>query len=239
MNDHLPSSARLMEAMDATWPPAETAVRGGWTLRRGAGGGQRVSSARGMGDLQVAEDAMRAWGQAPIFCVTPEEVETDAMLERAGYRIHDPVVLYAASAQRIADGSDETAKVIRCTTPLRLVDELWEQGGIGPGRRAVMERAGGPKTVLMSRVGDRPSGCAFVACDREVAMIHAIEVHRDFRRHGSGERLLLGAASWAVENGAAFLALAVTCANAPARRLYEKMGMAEAGRYHYRVQPEG
>ncbi len=33
------------------------------------------------------------------------------------------------------------------------------------------------------------------------------------------------------------LALAVTARNAPARALYDRMGMTEAGGYHYRIAP--
>ena len=47
------------------------------------------------------------------------------------------------------------------------------------------------------------------------------------------------AAAWAAAEGAATLALAVTRANAPARALYARLGLAEAAAYHYRVAPEG
>lgn len=238
MTHPFPDIVRLMDAIQATWPPAEIISCAGWQLCRGLGGGQRVSAARGLGELSAAEKAMRSWGQTPLFCVTPGQARLDAMLEDAGYIVHDPVVLYAGSVDALIDGSDETAKVIRCSTPLMLVDEIWERGGIDSSRRGVMARAAGPKAVLMSRVGDRPSGCAFVACDREICMLHALEVRPEFRRQGSGARLMHGAASWARENGAETLALAVTEANTGARTLYRALGMAEAGRYHYRKRPE-
>ena len=61
----LPDSARLMAAIDATWPPAVLDRRGGWVLRRGAGGGKRVSAASGSGGVALAEAAMRDWGWVP------------------------------------------------------------------------------------------------------------------------------------------------------------------------------
>lgn len=238
MTHPLPFTPRILNAIHATWPPAEQLSAAGWQLSRGLDGGQRVSAARGIGDLGAAEDAMRAWGQEPLFCVTPDDGPLDAMLEQAGYIVHDPVVLYSAPINAITTGEDETAKVIRCSTPLRLVDEIWDRGGIDVCRRAVMARASVPKTVLMSRAGDRPSGCAFVACDREVGMVHALEIRPEFRRQGAGVRLMRGAASWAMDNGATFLSLAVTEANTGARALYKALGMAEVGRYHYRKRPE-
>lgn len=231
-------TARLMAAVDATWPAAETVARGGWTLRRGAGGGQRVSAAQGAGDIAEAEAVMRGWGQSPLFCMTPSQAASDEALAAAGYRTHDPVVIYEVPIATLDDGRDETAKVLRCTATVRLIEEIWDDGGIGPCRRAVMARPEGSQITLMARAGDRPAGVAFVACDREVAMIHAIEVRPGFRNQGVGERLMRGAASWAGEQGAASLALAVTEANTPARHLYEKLGMQIAARYHYRISAE-
>jgi ribosomal protein S18 acetylase RimI-like enzyme len=66
-------------------------------------------------------------------------------------------------------------------------------------------------------------------------MIHAIEIAPEHRRKGGGALLMRGAASFAAEQGAQWLALAVTEANAPARALYERLGIALAGSYHYRI----
>lgn len=236
-----PPAARLMAAVDATWPAAEYRALGPWTLRRGAGGGQRVSAAStedADADPGPAAEAMRGWDQTPLARLTPEQQGLDARLAGAGWRRHDPVVLYCAPVTALDDGRDETARVIRVRAPLAIVGEIWARGGIGPGRRAVMDRATGPKMTLMARVGDRPAGVAFVALDGEVAMLHAMEVGAEQRRRGAGETLLRGAASFAAENGAHWLALAVTEANDTARALYAKLGMAEAGRYHYRVGPD-
>lgn len=233
-----PGLDRLMAAVDATWPAAQYRSLGPWTLRRGAGGGQRVCAASTedeAADLETAAAAMSAWQQVPLFRLGEDQTVLDERLEQAGYRRHDPVVLYAAPVGRLADGRDETAHVIRVRAPLAIVDEIWARGGIGPRRRAVMQRAPQPKVTLLARTGDRPAGVAFVGTDRELAMVHAFEVVPAHRRLGAGETLLRGAASFAFEQGCDWLALAVTEANAPARALYAKLGMQVAGRYHYRV----
>lgn len=233
-----PSPARLIAALDATWPPAETAVRGGWRLRRGAGGGKRVSAATPEGaapDIAAAEAAMRAWDQPPLFRLTPGDRALDRALEGRGYRAIDPTLFYLAPVAALDDGRDETARVIRVSAPLAMLDEIWTAGGIGPGRRAVMARAPEPKMALMARLADRPAGVAFVGLDGDIAMLHAIEVLEGRRRGGGGELLMRGAASFAAEHGAGWLALAVTEANRPACALYEKLGMTRAGRYHYRI----
>ncbi len=233
-----PDSARIMSAIDATWPPAEMITKGAWVLRRGAGGGKRVSAAsvaQPEGDPKDAAEAMRAWNQTPMFRLIPGEDALDTRLGEDGYAQVDPVALYAAPAAGLTgDGSRLAQSYTAAMTPARMA-EIWEAGGIGPARQAIMERTTVPSARLMSRSEDRACGAAFVAVDGDVAMIHAIEVLVSFRRRGAAVLLMEAAARFATRHGARWLTLAVTEANAPARALYEKLGMTRVGRYHYRV----
>ncbi|HUS55224.1 MAG TPA: GNAT family N-acetyltransferase [Thermohalobaculum sp.] len=241
MTPNFPTNNRLMDAVDATWPPAEARLAGPWLLRRGDGGGQRVSAASTADQsaaLEPAEAGMLAWDQPPLFRITPDQTTLDRRLAEAGYAAKDPVVLYIAPVASLTDGGDETVKIFRVSSPLAIVDEMWLNGGIGPGRRAVMTRPAGPRMTLLARADDRPVGVAFVAIDDDIAMIHAIEVAPEHRRKGGGTILIRGAASFAAEHGATWLTIAVTEANAAARALYERLGMASAGRYHYRIKAD-
>ena len=224
----------------ATWPPAETVTRGPWTLRRGGGGGSRVSAATLDGpfaDLDGAEAVMRGWGQRPLVMIRPGETALDAALAARGWTIDKPTTLRAAPVAALAwETPDERA--IDCDGPLACMARIWDAGGIGPGRRAVMDRAAGPRAWLLARTGDAPAACGFVALHGEAAMLHALEVEAAHRREGHAARLTRAAAAWARDRGAATLALVVTEANAPARALYDRLGLAETARYHYRIAPE-
>lgn len=235
-----PDNSRLMATVDATWPAAETVDRGGWRLRRGADGGKRVSAASplGRGDIDDAEAAMRAWGQRPLFQLTEGDAALDRELAARGYRGIDPVLFYLAPVARLAGEDPHLAALYRVAGCPAILEEIWDAGGIGPARRAVMQRVALPKISLLSRAGDMPCGAAFVAVDREIAMIHAIEVLARLRRKGAARLLMEGAARFAADHGAVWLALAVTEANVPARGLYARLGMAEAGGYHYRIAPD-
>ena len=235
----MPDSARIMAAIDVTWSPAEVVHDGGWILRRGAGGGKRVSAASGTGDIQLAEDAMRGWDQTPMFSLIPEAQALDAELDARGYGIVDPVALYAAPASALVGDQSHIAAAYTCQFRPAVMEEIWAKGGIGPARLAIMDRVTGQKSFLMSRADDTPAGAAFVGVDSDVAMIHAIEVYPHLRRKGAARLLIEAAARFAMEHEAEWLALAVTKANEPANALYAALGMTVAGQYHYRVHPEG
>jgi ribosomal protein S18 acetylase RimI-like enzyme len=123
--------------------------------------------------------------------------------------------------------------------PLSIAEVIWADCGLGPARIAVMHRAHGPKTVILARAADHPSGVAYVACHNRIAMLHALEVLPQYRRQGSAQNVLRAAAHWAAAQGADTLALVVTRANDAARALYTAMGMQVVGQYHYRQRSDG
>lgn len=231
---------RLFDALAATWPAAETRALGPWTLRRGAGGGKRASAATLDGPpaaaaatLPRAEAAARAWGQRPLVLIRPGEDALDALLAERGFAALDPTLVLAAPAAALAfDVTPEEA--IDCAGPLACMAAIWAAGGIGPARLAVMDRAAGPKTWLLGRLGDRPAACGFVALHAGVAMLHALEVAPGSRRRGLAALVVRAAAGWARERGADTIAMAVTEANAASRGLAGRLGFVEAARYHYR-----
>jgi len=231
--------ADLSALIDATWPPAATRRAGPFRLREGQGGGQRVSAATAeaewqQADIAAAEAAQRDLGQVPLFMIRAGEEALDAALAARGYRVVDPVVLYRAP---LADLATEPPPPITtfCLWPmLQIMRELWAEGGIGPGRIAVMERAGPPKTAILGRVNDRAAGVAFVAGHGASAMLHALHVIPGQRRQGIAVKMMRATAFWALDHGLSELFVAVTEANAPARALYASLGMSIVGKYHYR-----
>ncbi len=229
----------VFELLRATWPAAETRRLGSWTLRRGEGGGNRVSAATRDGpdaDPAPVEAAMRGWSQAPLFQIRPGDGALDATLAARGYARADPTLILAIA---VAEVSPPTAlAAIPCSAPLACMAEIWDAGGVGPARRAVMDRARQPKTWLLGRLENRPAGAAFVAVRDAAAMLHALEVADGARRRGLGADMTRGAAAWAAGRGAETLCAAVTEANAAARALYAGLGFREASRYHYRRAPE-
>ncbi len=236
-----PGRNRLLAALEATWPAARRLQVGPWTLREGLGGGQRVSAATAdapvtEADIASAETGMRDLGQRPLFMIRPGE-PLDAWLEARGYDIVDPVTLYIARIDALTRPLS-LSSAIPSWPPLAIQQELWDEGGIDAPRLAVMDRVASPKISILGRRSDTPGGTVFVAADGEVAMLHALEVTQGERRRGVGHLLVTAAANWAAEQGAFWMTLAVTQANAAANALYQRAGMTPNGEYHYRRSPE-
>lgn len=237
-----PTLPALFAALEATWPPAEAKDAPPFRLRNGQGGGQRVSSALSLGpatlaDIDKAETAIKTMGQTALFMICPGDEALDRMLIDRGYTISDPTLLYQIKPAQIARPGP-LGQVLPTWPPFAIQREIWAEGGIGTARLAVMDRASQPKTCLLCRIRDTPAATVFAALSGRIAMLHALEVAPEARRKGIGETLVRATAEWAASKGADWLALAVTEANAAANALYRKLGMAPAGRYHYRRAPE-
>ena len=239
-----PGARLLCDVVEATWPAATRVRLGPWTLRDGKGGGKRVSATTADGpvtasDLAAAEAAIRDRGEPPLFWIRDGEEALDRLLAEAGYTVIDPVTLYSVPVAQLSADPAPRLLVFPVTEPLAVMREIWEQGGIGPARLAVMDRVSVLKTNIIARVGERSVGAGFAAIANGIAMVHALEVLPDGRRCGAGRNMMQRLARWAAEQGAHEIALAVTDANVPANALYRSLGMREAGRYHYRIARDG
>lgn len=238
----------LIALMDRTWPAHSTHAAGCWQVREGRGGGLRVSSAilapgaaaagAGAGaEIALAEAAHQGLGQAPVFrLLDGDEDEADAALAARGYRIAEPTVLRHCALGPLAATPPERLTAFPLWPPLAITEEIWTDAGIGPGRRAIMALAPGPRTAILGRAGDRAGGAAFAAIAGDRVIVHALCVAPALRRQGLAQNLMRAAAAWGRDQGAAHIALAVGRANAPANALYDRLGLAAVGGYHYRIR---
>ncbi len=225
--------------IDGTWPAAERTRCGPFVLRRGDGGGSRVSAATAEDafestDIDAAVGAMRAMRQTPLFMVRPDDGALDTALEKRDFEIIDPVNIYTCPVEQLTDRPIPRVTVFNLWEPLAIMREIWAAGGIGPERLAVMDRVQGIKTGLLARHNDKPGGTGFVAIYDGIAMVHALEIVPHQRRNGLGKWMMRGAAFWALDNGADTLSVICTKANTGANALYRSLGLEIAGHYHYR-----
>ena len=235
-----PDIPQLYEGVDQTWPAARRWTENGWTLRDGQGGGKRASAATRVADdadIGVAEAAMRALGQTPLFMIRQGDEALDAELAARGYEIIDPVNMYVLPVEKLTDVPIPPVTAFEIWEPLAIMLEIWAKGGIGPARIDVMRRAA-QKTAILSRWKEKPGGVAFAAIHDGVCMVHAVEVLEHQRGMGVAKWMMRRAALWAQARGATHLAVLCAKENAPANRLYQGLGFAHVGDYHYRQSPD-
>lgn len=236
-----PTAQDLYAVIDATWPAAELIQHGPVTIRKGDGGGSRVSAATVQGpftpdDLAKAEVAMDTLGQPRLFMIRHGQDTLDQVLQAKGYEVMDPVWLYAAPVDAIATQRPPPVSSFEIWPYLAAQADIWAEGGIGPSRLAVMNRAAVAKTTILGRLQDTPAGTAFVGMHEGHAMLHALEIAERFRRKGLAANMTRAAAFWAKDQGASHFTLVTTQANKGANALYSSLGMTRVGQYHYRIQ---
>ncbi|MEM6357241.1 MAG: GNAT family N-acetyltransferase [Pseudomonadota bacterium] len=249
---------RFARASDATWPGERIEWIGGWKLRFTEGAGSRAASAWAaeaeapMEPTAIAArigEVTRAYGRAglrPRFQIWPGDTQIDQALETAGWERYDrsllmirpaipPIELPPPGPDAVREGREAMAVVVR--TPIALLDEVWQEGGVGPARRAVLDRSQGPKAIFLGRVGMQPAGAVAMTLDGEVGITQALWVVPAARRSGLASVLMAAASRFAADAGASVIAHAVLEENMPAVRLYERLGFRPFGAYHYRQAP--
>lgn len=229
-------SADWQAVIDGTWPPERIVTRDGWTLRIAPGAGGRVNALSGGADIDAAEALLAEEGRSANFVIWPGQEALDAALDARGYVIRDAVHLWSAPAEHVAGDPLPHATAMVAWPPLAVMNDLWEAGGIGPARQAVMARAS-RGTGILGRVEDRAAGVGFVSLHGTTSMVHALEVTPARRRKGVARNILRAAAHWTLDQGGETLSLVVTRDN-PANALYNVIGMTRATGYHYRRPPE-
>lgn len=239
----LPDVQKLYEVTEATWPAFAQYEAGGFVIREGRGGGKRVCAATAEADfleleIDRAEHEMAGLGQAPLFMLRDGENELDQRLQERGYEVIDPVNLYAIAAEALATEEPPRTVAIPAWEPLKIMEEIWAAGGIGPARIDVMKRACSPKTGLVSRFNDQPAGASFMAMHQGISMLHSLEILPEHRRHGLGRWVMRRAGFWTLAQGGHTVSVLCTQANDAANALYQNLGMSLIGTYHYRIKSE-
>lgn len=230
----------LFDVIEATWPPFATENCDGVTLRDGQGGGKRVSAATAPDNTSEAilDLVIERMGVSmdPLFQIEDGQKRLDRLLADRGFDVIDPVSIYLANIQRVAEDGPPPVSAFSTWPPLAMQTEVWEAAGVNASRRAVMARVQGPKRALLARTGNAPSGAAFVAIHEDTAMVHALEISAEFRRNSAGRNLMRCAAQWAASEGATQIATLTLKDNVPANALFTSLGMRPVGQYHYRLK---
>ncbi|WP_342069091.1 hypothetical protein [Yoonia algicola] len=130
----LPSLETLYNVIEGTWPPSAKQALGPWAIRLDDSGSSRVSAATAQApvtdaDIPLAENAMRAAGQTPLFMLRAGEGALDDMLAARGYVTKDITNVYAAPIATVATRRPPPVTSFEVWPPLAAQEEIWAAGG--------------------------------------------------------------------------------------------------------------
>lgn len=239
--------SRIEDAGINASAPREQRWVDGWLLRTAPGKAKRarcvqaVAAGTGPIDGRLARclAAFREAGLPAFVRVTPFSLPKglDAHLAALGMDKVDDTVVMVADVDRLSTARageitaielDAYARWIgsaRGSTPLEIASDVDRMAGAPVDYRAFVIRD----------ADDRIDAGGQIATEDDIAGIYGVFTLPDRRRQGLGERLCRGLACAAAQAGVRSLYLQVEATNAPALRLYRRLGFAEAYRYHYRT----
>jgi GNAT superfamily N-acetyltransferase len=235
------------------WPALHELDSDGWVMRFSDGYTKRANSVNSLGHstLEVQEKIGRceqlyaSRGLPCIFRLTPfsSPPGLDQALEERGYTVLDPsLVLHVDLSGRTFDLA---AGLELSTHPLDDWLHLFCQLSGKPLAEHHTHRAmlalrppgvGQPFERLFASLG-RPDGaetCAVGVLEGSCFGLFDLVTAPQHRNQGWGTALVSAMLRWAQERGASHAYLQVVQHNAPARRLYAKVGFEEAYPYWYR-----
>ncbi|HEX8691685.1 MAG TPA: GNAT family N-acetyltransferase [Longimicrobium sp.] len=241
---------RIEEASLNAWPALRQARVEGWILRFANGYTKRANSVNPLhppgGGLEAAvaacERIYREQGLPPVFRLTSPFAppELDELLERRGYRLVDPTLVLRLDLREQPAGSGESGEMLEETLdgwfPVHsaLLGVLPETQA---KHRAILEAIVPRRLFALRGEYGEAAACGLGVLEGDLFGLFDLVTAPERRGRGHGTALVCGMLEWARERGAAHAYLQVVEANAPARRLYEKLGFGEAYRYWYRVPP--
>ena len=220
---------------------------GRWLLRFGGGYAKRANSAYVMGyepelDLDERIEAAAAMmREQDLPLIVRESLLSidprigEALREQGFRRIDETIVMTTP----LPESTDSEPEQIDLDAWLELY-QRFEGGTRGSTAqyRTLLTRIEPPACYGLVRVDGEPVAIGQAVADGEWVGLYAIATDPRRRRQGHGRALVRQLLAWGNGQGATRSYLQVIATNAPAVRLYEQLGYAEAYRYWYWVLGE-
>ncbi|WP_051250761.1 GNAT family N-acetyltransferase [Paenibacillus harenae] len=242
---------RLEEMSLNGWPALQTIVYDGWLLRFSEGYTKRSNSVSPIyghtikltDKIEACERLYKARGIRPVFKMTPfvKPAELDGELTARGYGRIDHTFVKTVHLDQVQ---------LPAHSGIQLEHDLTEEWlaalsglyGLSEGQREVtrkmMEQSPLAKCFAILREEGVPVACGIAVIEDGWIGLYDIVTSANHRNRGFGEQLILHVLDWGKRQGAKHGYLLVVKENAPANRLYEKIGFVHQYDYWYLVHPE-
>ncbi|MBD3235976.1 MAG: GNAT family N-acetyltransferase [Candidatus Eisenbacteria bacterium] len=241
---------RIEEAALRAWPAAVQILLDGWVVRISEGYTGRANSVTPLYAAQMPPDSKiepceRLYAEHGLPCrfrmtTAVPDPHLDALLARRGYaRVAPTAVLTREVTERDAVPNDPGEIRERSLVDwLDLFSRLKQAPPLDHARhgRILAAVPGAMRLVVRSGAG-RDVACGMAVLGEALLGLFDLVTDPAHRRRGHARALAADLLAWGARRGARLAYLQVMRDNAPALRLYEKLGFREAYGYWYRVPP--
>jgi GNAT superfamily N-acetyltransferase len=240
----------IEEAAFNAWPDLQRIYYDGWLLRFSQGYTKRANSVNPLGPgalpveqkIDFCEQLYRQEGLPPIFRLTPlTPAELDPALAGRGYqKIHlTRVMRLPLQHWQMPAGVEASCRELALEPWLGVHAQVSRSLlARQPGHAEILRGILPPRLTAALEISGQWLACGMGVLERGLFGLFEIVTHPDFRNQGHATRLIGGMLAWAQARGAKWSYLQVLAENAPARRLYEKLGFVDFYEYWYRVPPD-
>ncbi|WP_244908281.1 GNAT family N-acetyltransferase [Paenibacillus campinasensis] len=239
------------------WPSLSTLMFDGWVLRFADGYTRRANSisplypaGRGAGaetSMDVIEkirhcERIYAENRLPtIFKITPgvHPAHLDRVLEERGYSLADTCCVLTLHWEQLPE-PEPAAVTIDEGDGSEWMAHFCAISGVTDRDTQILTRMLANMKARKGFISLSHEGqvvaCGLGVLEGDYIGLYNIVTAPSYRNQGFGKQLILNLLRWGQEHGARHSYLQVVCSNAPALRLYGKLGYTETYRYWYRVK---
>lgn len=244
---------KVERMMMNAWPALHTVDYDGWKVCFTSGYTKRANAVYPLhdqiageidwtGKIDAVEQMYAEHGLPSIFKLTdePRLSVLDQQLSVSGYEKEGATAVLTCTLASVPEPAKQTVEMSTKPTA-RWLARYAELSGSSEKDVAVMQQMlaliENPACFVILYEGDQDVACGYAVLEDGYTGLYSIVTAPAYRNQGYGEQLVLNLLKWAKLSGASEAYLAVVIDNAPAVRLYGKVGFAEAYRYWYRLKP--
>jgi N-acetylglutamate synthase len=240
---------RFEEISNNAWPALQTMHYDGWILRFANGVTKRSNSVNLLYPSTIdpeekigfCEQLYLAQKIIPCFKITAisDPAGIDRRLESRGYFNHSTISFQTMDITKIPSEPFSEIKIETALNP-RWMDEFILMNEFDPMRKpvyvSIMKQLHLPKCLVSLTRDHKTVGVGLGVVEGSYIGLFDIVVDKSYRSTGLGYFIVESILRWGRKIGATTAYLQVLTDNAPAIRLYEKMGFKEIYRYWYRMK---
>ena len=240
---------KLEEIALNAWPAIETIQLDGWIIRYANGVTKRSNSVNPIyassqnveEKIDFCEKFYRSKGIPVCFKITEiaQPFGLDQILDAHGYAHKFDVLIQIMDISKFNVSFDKNIHLLEDTDDLWL-DHYIKMNGSKPADKPVykqiIDNIQFPKCLFTITLNEVVIGCGLGVVEDKFLGLFDIVIDPQYRNQGFGKLMVENILKWGKSKGAETAYLQVLADNAPAIRLYEKVGFKEAYRYWYRIK---